>query len=363
VGLKNKGEDIMKVVKLGIMLMIIMIFMLIAGCGSSPQKDPDGGVIAVKTTAVTRQELSIPIHTSGRLYPKAMVKLSFKVGGIIGEMHVDEGDTVKKGKLLASLDLSEINARYSQAKNAWLKTQRDLQRVKNLYNDRAATLEQLQNAETAFQVAESNLKIVKFNLDHSYIKAPVNGKILKRLAEEGEMIGIGLPVFLFGSTEDQWVIKAGISERDIVRIRLKDEASVRFDAYPGKQFAAAVTEVSDALDPASGTYEVELSLNDTSIEGLKLAAGFVGKVKIEPSARETYFVIPVDSIVEGEGNYGIVFTVREDKAVKVNIEVVYIFPETAAVRSGLEDVQIVVTAGAAYLRDGSPVKVTRGGAF
>lgn len=347
----------MKAIKLSITLVIIMILVLMVGCGSTPEKDPNGGVIPVKITAVTRQELSIPINTSGRLYPKAMVKLSFKVGGIIGELHVDEGDTVKKGKLLASLDLSEINARYSQAKNAWLKAQRDLQRVKNLYNDRAATLEQLQNVETAFQVAESNLKIAKFNLVHSYIKAPTNGEVLKRMAEEGEMIGIGLPVFLFGSTEDQWVIKAGISERDIVRIRLKDEALVQFDAHPGKQFAAAVTEVSHALDPASGTYEVELALSDTSDEGLRLAAGFVGKVKIEPSARETYFVIPVDSIVEGEGNYGIVFTIREDKAVKVNIEVAHIFPETAAVRSGLEDIQTVVTAGAAYLRDGSSVRV------
>jgi multidrug efflux system membrane fusion protein len=349
----------MKEVKPGIFLIMIMIFMLMAGCGSTPQKDPNGDVIPVKTTAVTRQELSIPIHTSGRLYPRTMVKLSFKIGGIIGALHVDEGDTVKKGKLLASLDLSEINARYSQAKNAWLKAQRDLQRVKNLYNDRAATLEQLQNVETAFQVAESDLKIAKFNLDHSYIKAPANGKILKRLAEEGEMIGIGLPVFLFGSTEDQWVIKAGISERDIVRIQLKDEASVRFDAYPGKQFAAVVTEVSPALDPDSGTYEVELALNDTNDEGLKLAAGFVGKVTIEPSARETYFVIPVDSIVEGEGNYGVVFTVKEDKAVKVNIEVAHLFPGTAAVRSGLENIQTVVTAGAAYLRDGSSVKVVK----
>jgi multidrug efflux system membrane fusion protein len=353
----------MKTVKLGIILMIIMIFMLLAGCGSTPQKDPNGGIIPVKITAVARQELSIPIHTSGRLYPKSMVKLSFKVGGIIGELHVDEGDTVKKGKLLASLDLSEINARYSQAKNAWLKAQRDLQRVKNLYHDRAATLEQLQNVETAFQVAESNLKIAKFNLDHSYIKAPANGKILKRLAEQGEMIGIGLPVFLFGSTEDQWVIKAGISERDIVRIELEDEASVRFDAYPGKQFTALVTEVSQAIDPASGTYEVELGLNDTSDEGIKLVAGFVAKVRIEPSARETYFVIPVDCIVEGEGNYGTVFTVKEDKAVKVNIEVAHIFPETVAVRSGLEDIQTVVTSGAAYLRDGSSVRVTRGDSF
>jgi RND family efflux transporter MFP subunit len=347
----------MKAVKTGTILMIIMIFLSIMACGKKQEEKPDGEMIPVKIAKVTRQDLSIPIYTSGKLFPKSMVNLSFKVGGIIGKIYVDEGDTVKKGQLLAMLDLSEIDARYNQARNAWEKAQRDFQRVQNLYKDRAATLEQFQDAETGFQVAESNLKIAQFNLDHSRIKAPANGKILKRLAEKGEMIGIGSPVFLFGSTENQWIIKAGISERDIVRIDLKDIAAVQFDSYPGKQFMASVTEISSAVDPASGTYEVEIGLDDTGTEGLKLAAGFVGKVRIEPSAKETYFVIPLDSIVEGEGKYGIVFTVKENQAVKVNIEVAHIFPETAVVSSGLEEIRTVVTSGAAYLRDGSPVKV------
>ncbi|NIM13725.1 MAG: efflux RND transporter periplasmic adaptor subunit [Candidatus Aminicenantes bacterium] len=329
-------------------------------CGGKKKEQPKEDIIPVKIVPVTRQELAIPIYTSGQLYPKEMVKLSFKVGGIIEKLHAEEGENVKKGELLASLDLSEIQAHYNQARNAWQKAQRDLKRVKNLYNDRAATLEQLQNVETAFAVAESNLKIAKFNLDYSRIKAPANGKILKRLTEEGEIIGVGMPVFLFGSTEDQWVIKVGVSERDIVRIALRDTASVRFDAYPGKEFTASVTEISHAIDRASGTYEVELSLDNGEEQGLKLAAGFVGKARIEPSARGTYFMIPVDSIVEGEGDEGIVFTIKDNKAVRVNVNVAHIFPETVAVRSGLEGINNVVTSGAAYLRGGSVVKVMGG---
>lgn len=349
----------MKAMKSGLILVIIMILLLITGCGSAHEEDSIDGEIPVKTTVVRQQKLSVPLYTSGRLYPKSMVKLSFKVGGIIATLRVDEGDTVKKGQLLASLDLSEINARYNQVRSAWLKARRDLQRVKNLYRDRAATLEQLQDVETAFNVAESNLKIAKFNLDHSRIKAPANGKILKRLAEQGEVIGIGLPVFLFGSTDDQWVIKVGVSDRDIVRVSLNDSALVQFDAHPGKQFTASVTEISHAIDPDSGTYELELGLNEVNDEGLKLAAGFVGKVKIEPFARETFFVIPLDSIVEGEGNQGIVFTIKDGKAVRVNIEAAHLFPEIAAIRSGLEGIKNVVTSGAAYLRQGSNVKVIK----
>lgn len=333
---------------------LIIAILLITGCNTNEVEQPPVEVIPVKTAAVELETLSIPVHTSGKLYPKAMVKLSFKTGGLIDKIYVDEGDTVKTGQLLASLDLSEINARVSQAKNGFLKAERDLKRVENLYKDRAATLEQLQNVKTAFEVAESDLKIANFNLEHSRIKAPANGKILKRLSEAGEMTGQGSPVFLFGSTEDQWVVKAGVSERDIVRIALKDRASIEFDAYPGKQFSAEVTEIADSIDPAGGTYEIEMAIDD---EGLKLAAGFTAKVRIEPAEKNTYHVIPVDSIVEGEGSEGIVFTVKDNKAVRLKITVAHIFPEMVAVRSGLENIKVVVTSGAAYLTDGVQVKI------
>jgi RND family efflux transporter MFP subunit len=325
-----------------------------SSCKDKKQEQAKIAAIPVKTIVVKRRELAAPILTSGRLYPKTMIKLSFKVGGLIDKLNVEEGDSARKGQVLASLDLSEINARFNQADNAYLKAQRDLGRVKNLYKDRAATLEQLQNMETAFSIAESNLEIAKFNLDHSHIKAPANGKILKRLAEAGEMVGTGAPIFIFGSTENHWIIKVGIAERDIMRIQLKDKALINFDAYQEKKFPAAVSEISEAMDPASGTYEIELAVSD---KGIRLAAGFAAKVRIEPSQTELFFVIPIDAIVEGEGSDGVVFTIRDNKAIKVKIKVAHIFPETAAVRSGLEHVENVVTSGAAYLTEGAAVKV------
>lgn len=348
----------MKKLKLSNSLMIsisiIIILIVSSSCRDKKQEQAGSDIIPVKTAAVKRQELSVPVVTSGRLYPKTMIKLSFKTGGLIDRLAADEGDTVRKGQLLASLDLSEINARFNQADLAYSKARRDLARVKNLYKDRAATLEQLQNMETAFSAAEANLKIAGFNLEHSHIKAPAKGKILKRLSEAGEMVGIGTPVFLFGSTENRWIVKAGVAERDIVRLNLKDKAAVYFDAYRDKEFTAVVSEISQAMDPASGTYEIELSILD---DGMKLAAGFVAKARIDPSQTGLYFVIPIDAIVEGEGSSGVVFTVKDGKAVRVNIKVVNIFPETVAVRSGLEDVEFVVTSGAAYLTEGAAVKV------
>lgn len=338
-----------------LVILLMLAILIIGGCKSEPESPPEASVTPVKTVMVDREALAIPVHTSGRLYPKSMVKLSFKTGGLIDRLYVEEGDVVKKGQLLAVLDLSEIDARHSQARNGFLKAKRDLQRAENLYKDRAATLEQLQNAKTAFEVAESNVTIAAFNRDHSRITAPARGKILKRLSEAGEMTGPGTPIFIFGSLESRWVVKAGVSERDIVRIAMGDTAEIGLDAYPGRMFAGEVTEISQAIDPASGTYEVEMAV--TVDEALKPAAGFTAKVRITPSERESYYVIPVDAIVEGEGDEGVVFTVRNNRAVKVNIVTAHLFPATVAVVKGLEDVDRVVTVGAAYLTDGAAVKI------
>ncbi len=346
--------------KKALYIVIPAVFVLIAlaiRCGNGKKEYIPENVIPVTTVPVQRESLSIPVYSSGQLYPQAMVKLSFKVGGIIGKIHAAEGETVPKWKILATLDFSEIQASYTQASNGFEKAQRDLNRIRNLYEDHAATLAQFQDAQTAYNVAEATLKIARFNLDHATIKAPARGKILKRFTEEGEMIGVGMPMFLFGSTENQWVVKVGVSERDIVRLALQDKASLEFDAYPGASFNAYVSEIADAIDPASGTYEVELTLEKNEKDNFKLTAGFVAKVNIEPSAKETYFVIPVDSIVEGQGNNGVVFTVKNNHAVKVKIAVAHIFPGQVAVRSGLDGIDNVVTSGAAYLRDGSPVRV------
>lgn len=328
--------------------------------GKDINRDIHRDIVPVKTAAVKKQALSIPIITSGRLYPKRMTKLSFKVGGIIGKIHAEEGETVKKGQLLAALDVSEIRSRVNQARQGMIKAQRDLERVENLYRDRAATLEQRQNAKTAYDVALSGFKAAKFNLDHSYIHAPSPGKIFKRFYEEGELTGTGVPVFFFGSTAGHWVIRVGVTERDMVRLSPADKAHIRLDAYPGRAFTASVTEIPQTIDFKSGTYEVELTLNEPPDDkNLKLAAGFVGKVKIEPSDGKIYHVVPIDAIAGGEGHEGIVFTVKEGKAVKVKIKIAHILPQTAAVDSGLENVDWVVTAGAPYLRNGTPVKIKR----
>jgi len=337
-----------------LILLAAMIFW--NGCSSKSEPEPPAEKILVKTAKVTQQDVHIPIHTSGKLALKTEMKLSFKTGGIVRYIFVDEGDIIEKGTLLAKLDVSEIEAQTEQARSGYEKAVRDHERAQKLYADSVATYEQLQNANTALNVAHSQLKIADFNLRHSAITAPSKGKILRRLAETNELAGPGMPIFLFGSLEGNWIVRVGITDREMLRLRLDDPAQVWFDAYAGKTFEAYVSQISGAANPMTGTFDAELTIDE---DGHKLLSGFVARVDITPSQSSPFFIIPIESLVEADGDRGFVYALdlTDDSVRRLPVKIGHLLDQGVAITTGLEDVNEVITEGASYLSEKSQVEL------
>ena len=215
----------------------------------------------------------------------------------------------------------------------------------------------MQNSVTALNVAKSDFDIAQFNLLYSKIVAPDNGLILKQLAKENELIAQGYPVFLFGTKGKSWKLKTGVSDRDIIRINNGDSAVVIMDVYPGIKFSAVVSQVGEMSDPMTGTYEIELMINNT---GYRLASGFIADVEIFPAKKELYSLVPVESIVGADGRSGYIFTITDSgHAKKIRIGIGTIFGTKAAITGGLNDISEIVSEGAAYLKDGEPVEIIK----
>ncbi|MBU4330524.1 MAG: efflux RND transporter periplasmic adaptor subunit [Acidobacteria bacterium] len=344
--------------KKGMVLLLGMGLLLTACRTEEKAEDKIRTVPRVKTVRVEIRELSKPIHTYGRVASKKEIRLSFKIGGIIQTIAVEEGQTVKKGRILARLNLAEIRSQVEQARSSAEKAGRDLERIKSLYEEKAATLEQYQNTQTYARVAQSQLQAAEFNLRHAEIRAPSDGRILKRLMEENEMTGPGSPVFFFASLDRDWIIRVGVSDRDLVRLTLGDEAVVTFDAYPESTFKAEVSEIVESADPMTGTYEVELRL---AAADKKLVSGFIAEVVLSPSATRLFSLIPVEALVRAEGVSGRVFTVDPDSGIVAGrtVTIAFLFDRFAAVSEGLEGTPLVVTDGASTLTDGQMVEIVR----
>ena len=337
-----------------------LMTLIISSCAKSPVVNKTSEqVICVQAQAVEETTTASSIHCSGMLSSKRISKLSFKTGGIINRMLVDEGSTVKKGQLLASLDMTEILAQVQQARVAFEKADRDLKRIKNLYADSVVTLEVLQNTTSAYDAALETKNIAEFNLRYSQIVAPANGKILSKLAEESELTGPGMPVLVFSEQgTDEWVVKTGVSDKDMVALKKGDKAIISFDAFQGKEFNAQVTQLAESADQNSGTFEVELAVKPV---GANFINGLVATIKINSSMKQTVSFLPSEAVTEADGNKGFVYIVNTENetAKKIPITISFIQNNEIAVVEPLNKIGKVITKGAAYLENGSKINVEK----
>ena len=311
--------------------------------------------VPVRVAPVTLEEVARPVTATGTLGPKEEVPLGFKVGGVISQIRVDEGEAVRAGDTLATLDLSEIDAAVVRARSAAEKAERDMTRTQRLYADSVATLEQAQNAETGRDVARAELETATFNRRYAIIVAPASGVIVKRTAEPGELVPVGMPILTLGSHARGVVVRAGLADRDVVRVRVSDRAVVRFDAFPDRTFDGTVTQLAGAADPMTGTYNVEVTVPRAS----GLASGLVGEVEIRPATTHAVAVIPINALLEADGSRATVFGVSPDgrRAERRVVTIAFATGDRVAVTSGLEGVATVVTDGAAYLDDSSTLRI------
>lgn len=312
----------------------------------------------VRVISLEKELFESVIVTSGRIATDDETLLGFKVGGVVRNVLVNEGDAVRKGQVLATLDLTEINSTLSQAQIGFEKAERDLKRARNLYRDSVATLEQLQNAETAYEVAQEQLKAVAFNRNFAEIHAPHNGFVLKKFVNPGQVVGIGDPVLKTnGAGNGKWIIKTGVSDRQWAAIAINDVARITIDAFEGEEFVGKVIRKSETSDPATGSFVVEVAIEGNKH---KLATGMFGSVRILSGRKSHSWNLPYDAVLEANGEEGFVFITLDNKtAIKRTVRIGSFNNETIRVTAGLEDARTIVVAGSAYLTDQSPIVVVK----
>lgn len=329
--------------------------LLLAGCGtaateSTPAPQP------VRTTPVSTGPASPAILASGLVASRDEMRLSFKTAGIVRRIAVREGEDVKRGQVLAEIELGEIGATVEQAREAAAKAQRDLARGESLYADQVISLEQLQDLRTQARVAGAQLAGAQFNLGYSVITAPRDGVVLRRFVEERELVPAGQPVVALGARAGGYVVKAALADREIVQVALGDTVEVRLDAFAGRTLPGTVAEVSRAADERSGLFPIEVRIDSTP---LPLASGLVAKLAIQParSRTETLVYAPLSALVEGDGDRASVFKVEAGRARRQEVRIAFITNGAAALATGLAAGDQIVTEGAPYLNDGDAVRV------
>lgn len=333
-----------------------MLTALLTACGREPAP------VADKPTPVRIQQASTgpavpPIDTNGVVVTKHEMRLSFKMGGLVRRIHVQEGDVVKKGQRLAEIELTEVDAQVEQARQMADKAERDLKRGENLYADQVISLEQLQDLRTQAAMAGAQFKSAQFNLGYSVITAPRDGKVLRKLAEERELVPAGSPVLVVGESDRGYVVRASLADREIVNVKLGDKGEIRMDAFPGQAMTGTLVEIASAADERSGMFAIEVHFDSPPP---RLVSGLVARLRLAPTtgaAPLTY--VPMAALVEGDGDRASVFVINGGKAQRRDVRVAFITADSIALESGVAAGEAVITDGALFLENGEPVEILR----
>ena len=338
-----------------------LLMLLLAGCGKEQELSilpKSVEAIPVKVIFLSQSDITGSVHSSGQFTTDDETMLSFKTGGIVDRIYVKEGDKIRKGQLLATLDLTEISSQVNQMQIAFEKAVRDYDRLEKLRKDSVATLEQWQNSKTGLELARQQLTSAKFNLQYSEIRATHDGVILQKLANEGQMTGQGMPVIKTSSKgRTDWILRVAVSDKEWAKIKLNDKATVQIEALNINDIQAYVSSKAEDADQMTGSFSIDLKLNNA--RKLDIASGMFGKSEIMLSQKNLVWQIPYDALLDGNADQGFVFVTNDNiNALKVPVTIEAIDGNNILISKGLEKYKSLIVSGSAYLTDRSVIKVT-----
>jgi RND family efflux transporter MFP subunit len=262
----------MRQIKLKSALIVLLLCLSLLTC--QQQKSEEGAqeeslvAAPVKVFKVQRQMISEKLFYTGVIEAWKKINITPDIGGKISIIHVEEGDLVQKGQLLAEMDTRAIRLQLEQAEAALAvaeanrnDAQKNMERMERLRKEDAASEQQYDQIKLAFEAAEAQFKQAKaavnlagYNLDVSLMKAPFRGVVASRNAEVGDVINPMMGGFSATSGVltlmdfSRVKIEVNVSHQDVVRIKKKQGAQLRVTAFPDKVFQGKVSIVNITAD-------------------------------------------------------------------------------------------------------------------
>lgn len=303
-----------------IMIAVLAVVVIVVGYPLlfRGKKEAEKNPFAVTTQEmVKRGDLTVSVTATGKIEPIRTVELRSKASGEIIKMLVEEGDFVKKGQVICELEQTTASNDYEQAK-ADLEVakvnleiaDKELQRQQGLYAQKLISDQELESSRLKYEQAksqsvkaEANLSSAKERLDDTVIRSPMDGVMIKRYVEEGQVIASGISnvsggtlIAVVGELNSVY-IQADVDETDIGKVALGQPVKVIADAYSEKEFYGTVLRIAPMGAEVQNvtTFKVTAQVNNPQ---RLLKAGMNANVEIVAADLKNVLLLPVEAVKE-----------------------------------------------------------------
>lgn len=335
--------------------------------------------VPVEVETVTSDSIQETIELTGWIKANKVVEVTSKVAGRIESLElilddgssvsVEEGLTVKKGQQIAVIDhdvyLAQLAAAEAQVRARKVEladAEREKKRVVALYESGSATEQNRDKAVTAAELAkaslslaEANLELAQINLRESTIVSPIDGVVVAKHVDQGNLIGQGQRIVMIADMKVVKVVVA-LAEKYGSQVHPGMQAMLKVDTYEDRVFDAQVYSIYPALDPKTHTIQAEIRFTN---DKLLLKPGMFARVTLITRRAENTVVIPRDVILGGKIDRHYVYVVEDGIAHKRLVNLGVIESERCEITEGLMVGETLVVNGMHYLTDGVSVEIVR----
>ena len=369
-------------------LPLAALLLAAASCRPKVESEPPG--TPVRTQLVETAGATGGIRYSANVIPRAQVDVAFKVNGYVDAIRqvkgadgrirpLQQGDVVPAGSMLAKVrdtdyldNVTKAQANLDKANAALEKATNDFRRATNLQATNSITGPDYDSAKQEYETdkaavdgAKAQLNEAQTNLGYATLAAPMNGVLLQRKIEVGDLVGPGTTGFVLADVSYVKVV-FGVPDVMLNRVALGHKIQISTASVPGKLFTGTVTAISPSADANTRVSEVEVSvpnadgaLRDGMVASLEIGAKTGPAVA---TARAEAVAVPLAAVVQsGQGNasYGVFVVTTEGKkdvAKLHQVELGQVVGNSVIVNTGLESGARIIVTGATIVRDGDTVR-------
>ena len=348
------------------LLAILVLLTGIAGCGGPAETAKSARpVLVVHPGGGAQAALSA---YAGEVHAREESALSFRVGGNLVRREVDAGTRVKRGQVLAVLDVADLSLQARSAEAQLGAAQADLVRARGdrdryakLVGDKLVSQSTYDAQDAAYRAAEGQARAARAQLDvarnqaaYSQLRAPRDGVIATRQAEAGQVVAAGQTIFTLAADQGREVA-ISLPENRIRQFRVGQPVLVELWNAPGERLPGLIREISPAADAQTRTYAARVDLVGDAAKAVEL--GQSARVYVQEAGAEAALSLPLSAIQRGAGNATAVWVVdSQNSTVKLQPVQLGRYGETdVPVLGGIEAGDWVVAAGGHLLREGQPV--------
>ncbi len=340
------------------LLLFFCTFLVLISCKKST---PEKIIRPVKTMTIganTLQGKTFPGYAEAEEY----AYVNFRVGGMLQVLNADEGQDIKKGQLIASLDAKDYQLQVASTKAAYQQTASQLERYKNLYTRNAISKQEYEMTQALYENTQAAYNKASNDLQYTRLIAPFNGYVEKKYVENFQQVAAGERIIKLVNP-NRLQFRFILPENNILLIKDSIQYSIAMDIDPEHFYQATVKEIVSASVGGSGI-PVILKINDPSFDAkkMKVMPGYACFVKIKSTAVSNLDIsIPLSCIYnDPDSKRSFVWKV-DSQTSTVHLSPVQTGDMSAAqniiILSGLQEGDIIVTAGVSMLAEGETVKI------